>query len=844
MALAVATSAATAVGVADATTPPTAAPAQASPVAAGPVPVDPSVAASVESAGKADFFVTFTAKADLSPAAGIADWTARGQFVVDALQKTAETSQASVRAHLAAEGLEFTPYWVSNVIQVQAGTAATLHTLAADPAVESITAPKTYPLPEPVESDPGNVINAVEWGIADIGADDVWSKYGVRGEGIVVANVDSGVQYDHPALVGAYRGNKGDGVFDHDYNWFDPSQVCGSPSLAPCDNNGHGSHTMGTMIGDDGAGNQIGVAPGATWIAAKGCETNGCSEEALLASGQWVLAPTDLAGDDPDVSKRPNIVNNSWGSDDGSDTWYRDIVEAWRASGLFPVFSNGNAGPACGTVGAPGSYPESYGVGNYTEAGPINAGSSRGPSSVGGTGVKPDISAPGTNVRSSVPGDGYANFTGTSMAAPHVSGVIALMWSAAPGLVGDIDGTIAILDATARDTADSQCGGTPGDNNVYGEGKIDVLAAVEASPRGPSGIVAGTVTDAATGEPIDGASVTVGDRELSTDEDGTFSVTLPTGVYDVTATAYGYAEGATSVEVVEDDTVVADLALEPLPTTVVSGTVTDGGGHGWPLYSRVEIDPYPGDAVFTDADTGEWSVELPDGGSYELTVTSELPGYEPATTTVTLPGDGRVDTALEPDDTCAAPGYEFDVAGLYELFETGALPAGWENVDNAGTDEVWTFDDPGERGNLTGGDGGFAVIDSDVYGIGGLQDAELVTPSIDLTVVDDPVIRFATDYNDIGDEQADVDLSLDGGATWETVWSETEDLRGPQTVEVPIDDAAGADDVTVRFHYHEAAFAWWWEVDEVFVRQRGGRRGLRRRPRRPGVRQRARPGDR
>ena len=169
----------------------------------------------------------------------------------------------------------------------------------------------------------------------------------------VVANIDTGTQFNHPALVGQYRGNTGGGTFDHNYSWFDPSDVCGSPSLVPCDNNGHGTHTMGTMVGDDGnpGPNQIGVAPHARFIAAKGCETNSCSDSALLASAQWILAPTDLAGQNPRPDLRPNIVNNSCGGG-GGDPWYQASVDAWIASGIFPAFSNGNAGPGCASSGS------------------------------------------------------------------------------------------------------------------------------------------------------------------------------------------------------------------------------------------------------------------------------------------------------------------------------------------------------------------------------------------------------------------------------------------------------------------------------------------------------------
>src|SRR3954451_15774356 len=187
---------------------------------------------------------------------------------------------------------------------------------------------------------------------------------------------------------------------------------------------------MGTMVGDDGNGNQIGVAPAAHWIAAKGCESNSCSFDALLSAGQWVLAPTDLSGQNPRPDLRPHIVNNSWGGP--GDPFYQATVQAWVAAGIFPAFANGNAGPGCGSAGSPGDYPESYAVGAYDINNFIAPFSSRGPSSFGV--IKPNISAPGVNVRSSVPGNGYDIFSGTSMATPHLAGSVALIWSAAPSL--------------------------------------------------------------------------------------------------------------------------------------------------------------------------------------------------------------------------------------------------------------------------------------------------------------------------------------------------------------------------------------------------------------------------
>lgn len=442
--------------------------------------VDGEVLADLAADGTAEFLVYLDERPSLASAATFSDRTSRVRYVYERLTSTAERSQADLRATLDGMGATYTPFWITNAILVE-GDRALLNRLATHPDVSHIGANATVDLITPVEMTPAEfTIQAVEWGIANINADDVWADFGVTGEGIVVANIDTGVQFNHPALVGQYRGNLGGGSFDHNYNWFDPAGIC-SPGV-PCDNHGHGTHTMGTMVGDDGGSNQIGVAPGATWIAAKGCETNNCSSSSLIASGQWMVAPTDLNGNNPDPSKAPHIVNNSWGGGSG-DLWYADIVDSWIAAGIFPMFANGNAGPSCGSASSPGDYPQSYGVGAYDINNNIASFSGRGPSGVDG-GIKPNISAPGVAVRSSVPTNGYATASGTSMATPHASGVVALVWSAEPDLVGDITATRAILDTTARDVSDLQCGGTAGNNNVWGQGRIGAHAAVTLATGG------------------------------------------------------------------------------------------------------------------------------------------------------------------------------------------------------------------------------------------------------------------------------------------------------------------------------------------------------------------------
>jgi subtilisin family serine protease len=302
----------------------------------------------------------------------------------------------------------------------------------------------------------------------------VFGRFGGR---ITVATIDTGAEFTHSALVRQYRGNLGGGVFNHNYNWFDPAGIC--PAPAPCDNNGHGTHVTGTMVGDDGAGNQIGVAPRARWIAAKGCESASCSSASLLASGQWMLAPTDLAGANPRPSAAPNVVNNSWGGG-GGDLWYQGIINAWVNAGIFPAFAAGNSGAAgCGSTSSPGDNVPAYAAGAYDINHAIAPFSGRGPSAVDGVTVKPNVSAPGVGIRSSLPGNSYGTLSGTSMASPHVAGTVALIWSAAPAkTLGQVALTRKIIDATATDVNDLTCGGVPANNNVWGQGRLNAFNAV------------------------------------------------------------------------------------------------------------------------------------------------------------------------------------------------------------------------------------------------------------------------------------------------------------------------------------------------------------------------------
>jgi subtilisin family serine protease len=608
--------------------------------------VDKKVLAQVAHGSDATFWAILTTKANLSRAPSIHNRTARGKFVMDELRGVADKSQRGLENMLVQRGVNHKPFWIINAIRITAGEAV-LKDVAARPEVESILADRTYTIPDPVSGTAQASVNSVEWNIDRIRAPQVWSTFGDRGDNIVVANIDTGVQYNHPALVAQYRGNLGGGNFDHNYNWFDPSNVCGSPSLVPCDNNGHGTHTMGTMVGDDGnpGTNQIGVAPHARWIAAKGCESNSCSNAALLAAGQWVLAPTDLNGQNPRPDLRPDIVNNSWGGG-GNDPFYQATVNAWIASGIFPSFSNGNSGPSCGTSGSPGDFPNTYSAGAFDINNVIASFSSRGPSAFGGE-IKPNIAAPGVDVRSSVPNNSYAAFSGTSMAAPHLSGTVALMWAAAPALERDIPATRALLDSTAIDTSDLSCGGTAADNNVWGEGRLDAFAAVDQSPRGPTGTLTGVVTNAATSAPIAGATIAATgpvDRVTTTDASGAFSLVLPVGSYTVTASAFGFATGtANGVVITDGGTTNQNFALGVAASHVVSGHVRDIDGNALPN-ATVTILGTPISPATTDT-SGFYSFASVPEGQYDIRAEAGRCN-DPQTQNKLVNGDITVDFAL------------------------------------------------------------------------------------------------------------------------------------------------------------------------------------------------------
>jgi len=459
------------------------------------VRIEPELEASMRIHGETAVIIDFGERPDLSPAFTM-DWEARGQFVVDQLRSTAERTQARARAYLETEEVMFRPFWIDNVILLPSASSRILDDLAGFHEIEVLRADRTMMVIEPVQKSnaPANVLS-IEPNISHVNADQVWGM-GIDGGGMVVAGIDTGVRYTHEVLAPRYRGNLGT-IFVHDYNWLSGD----GGSASPVDGHGHGTHTVGTMVGDDGGANQVGMAPGATWIACEGCPDGGCPASALLTCAQWVAAPYPVGEPgSPDPSKRPHVVNNSWGDCDQSyDDWYQGVVDSWHAAGVYPVFANVNASncgysnpPGCNTVGNPGRYGNVTGVGSTGQSnGAYASHSNWGPTDNADTvnpngypSLKPQVVAPGVDIRSALSGgdSSYGSWGGTSMSAPHVAGLIALMWQAAPCLVGDYAETENIIQASAVAIPyATNCGGEgPGHipNMATGWGEIDALEAV------------------------------------------------------------------------------------------------------------------------------------------------------------------------------------------------------------------------------------------------------------------------------------------------------------------------------------------------------------------------------
>jgi subtilase family serine protease/subtilisin family serine protease len=611
---------------------------------------------------------------------------ARLRAVVDALRDKAARTQGPIRALLARELAagrvqRAVPLWIVNGVAVTAPEGV-IRALAARPDVREVRLDRTIPLPTPVATTAGPGSAPSEWNIDQVRAPEVWAiDPSYTGVGTVVGSFDTGVDGSHPDLAPRYRGN--DAI-----SWFDPY----GEHASPFDADGHGTHTTGTMVGGDAGGTQIGVAPGARWIAAKGWSDAGLAfVSAFHQIFEWFLAP----GGDP--ANAPDVVNMSWSFlEAGCLPDFQPDVQAMRAAGILPVFAAGNNGPFPGTVRSPGTYPESFSIGATDPFDDVAWFSSRGPSPCDGS-VKPDLSAPGDGILSTVPG-GYASFSGTSMAAPHVAGAVAVLLSIDPGL--GVDEVEALLIQGAIDL------GAAGPDNAFGAGRLDLFqsAQIALGGGGPdqprvtitattptateAGLAAGLFTVSRTG-PTDAAltvlyavsgSATAGSDYVALP--GT--VTIPAGAATATIAvtplddtlvetdetvvvsirpdpAYFAANPSRATVTIQSDEIPSDLVVSALtvPASASAGdavTVTDtvrnqGGGPAEASTLRFYLST---DATLDAADAGLGSRAVPTlavGASHNGSTSVTIPaGTTPGLWYVLAVADGD-QAVVESDET-------------------------------------------------------------------------------------------------------------------------------------------------------------------------------------------------
>ncbi len=423
--------------------------------------VDPNLASLIQTLDPAEevaLIVTLSDQVDLKKFKD-KDKSLRRSKIIKALRDKADKSQVNLKKFLKdKKANKVISFWVFN------GIAATIpanlvNELAGQSGVQSIQLDGTISQPQPALA--GEAVP--EWNLDLIRAPLLWGL-GITGSGVVVANMDTGVDVYHPDLVANYRGGSN--------SWYDPH----GEHSTPYDKHGHGTQTMGIMVGGSNGGTAIGVAPDAQWIAVKMFDDAGLASYSDIHLGfQWLLDPDD----DPNTDDLPDVVNNSWNYRELVDqcfTEFQPDIQALKAAGVAVVFSAGNEGPAGDSSVSPANYPESLAVGSVDEFLFIADTSSRGPSACDG-GLYPELVAPGVWVRTSdltfggVIPNSYAVVSGTSFAAPHVSGSMALLLNAQPNL------TLMELESALTDSATDL--GDLGQDNDYGNGLLNVAAAYD-----------------------------------------------------------------------------------------------------------------------------------------------------------------------------------------------------------------------------------------------------------------------------------------------------------------------------------------------------------------------------
>lgn len=651
--------------------------------------------------------------AQLKGQIGAASRAARATALYNSLTSDAMKKQQSVRALLDLKNASYTQFYIVNMIEVL-GDLELVNQLRHHPDVDRLIAnpwvrgqlmvedmsvatgttsaryihkswswlteleipEKDQPFAQP-EMTVSAANLAQPYGLSFTGAPNVWAQ-GYTGQGIVVASQDTGIEWDHPALKEKYRGwNAGLGTVTHTNQWYDPWDNGGRPTACeddaqvPCDDHGHGTHTVGTMLGDTGIGGTvIGMAPDAQWIGCRNMINGTGTIGSYTACFEFFLAPYPQGGNkmtDGNPALAPHVINNSWSCppEEGCDPdSLLQVVETVRAAGIMVVGAAGNEGNSssnsCSTVKNPiAIYDSTFSIGAHNSNGEITNFSSRGPVTIDGSGrAKPDLSAPGYAVESAVPlyknANGYSTSSGTSMASPHVAGAAALIWSAAPQLIGEVDLTEEILIKSATPVPSNMCGEGPSPispNYTYGFGRLNVEAAVAMAQKPASASVTllncdgaalpdalVTLTDGYTGYQYSARTNGVGVASIpyiyaSSAGNNIFMLEATAGMANILPSAKTLAAGGSLIETIQ----VTSSCAQPLPLEIFVEKGDDGTAIPLAIIKLTSVDTGLLYSAQTDAN-GNATLPNMYQGAYEAEI--DAVGYTFEDTMITIASVG------------------------------------------------------------------------------------------------------------------------------------------------------------------------------------------------------------
>ncbi len=580
----------------------------------------------------------------------------RNRRVILALQEAATETQPAVVSfleNLKSQGLvkDYRMFWIANLFTVEA-TRGGIEAIASRQDLEALYSNFPIETIAPVKADPQNTIESVEIGLERINAPAAWAM-GWTGAGRIVMNIDTGVDGVHPALADRFRGDvNGNGLYEE--SWFDPYDTHWP---FPQDGGQHGTHTMGTICGRSPAGDTIGVAIDAQWIAAAAIDRGGGIPRTVadaILSFEWAVDPDG----DPNTQDNPDACGNSWGLVTAHgyppcDPTFWQVIDNLEVAGTVVIFSAGNEGSAglrrpadrgttpynCFSVGAVDGANPNLPIAGFSSLGPTNCGPG------GTTVIKPEVVAPGVNIRSSVPGGNYSTMSGTSMASPHVTGAVAVIRGVNPDL--DVDTIKEILISTAHDLPFNN---PNGEDNTFGHGIIDIYEACLLAQAG-YGYIQGRVADIGN-VGIGNALIEIVNsiRFTLADENGDYIIGLPAAdtAYTVRASYFGYLPAEDTITVTAMDTSTLDFTLLAAPSGSLHGHVINNEDSTAIVGAALEVVDTPIDPVYTDTTGYYFFPEIPGNSTY--TIRAAAIGFGTGEDTVFIPvgGNPELNFALNP----------------------------------------------------------------------------------------------------------------------------------------------------------------------------------------------------